>query len=157
MAEQGTGMSSFVKALVVVFIGIAVVGTIVIFAGWMWWKKNQTTIINSTKSARDEGYVVGKQNNEQGCFDIAIARAKDKAKFTQMLANGIFLGSCLDQSKVSKGFCNNVPSDREFTKSVQWRVKRCKDLKLDNNTCSALLSVVQRYCHDTRATLGKHD
>jgi hypothetical protein len=157
MSQQGTGMSSFVKALVVVFIGIAVIGTIVIFGAWMWWKKNQTTIVNSTNNARDEGYVTGKQNNEQGCYDIAIARAKQKAQFTQMLANGIFLGSCLEQSKVSKGFCIDVPSDGEFAKSVQWRVKRCKELALDNNTCSALLSVVQRYCHDTRATLGKHD
>jgi hypothetical protein len=157
MSEQGTGMSSFVKALVVVFIGIAVIGTIVIFAVWMWWKKNQATIINSTTTSRDEGYRVGKQNNEQGCYDIAITRAKEKTQFTQMLANGIFLGSCLEQSKVSKGFCNDVPSDREFAKSVQWRLKRCKELGLDNNTCSALLSVVQRYCHDTRGTLGKHD
>src|SRR5262245_6502746 len=119
MSTPGTGMSSFVKALVVVFIAIAVIGTIVIFAGWMWWKKNQTTIIKHTKTERDEGYRIGKQNNEQGCYDIAVTRAKDKAQFTQMLANGIFLGSCLEQSKVSKGFCNNVPSDREFTKSVQ--------------------------------------
>jgi hypothetical protein len=155
MSEQGTGMSSFVKALVVVFIAIAVIGTIVIFAGWMWWKKNQTTIINSTTSARDEGYRIGKQSTEQVCFDTAISRAKDKAQFTQMLANGIFLGSCLEQSKVSKGFCNNIPSDREFAKSVQWRMRRCKELGLDNNTCSALLSVVQRYCHETRSTLGK--
>ncbi|HEY7159639.1 MAG TPA: hypothetical protein VH815_00205 [Acidobacteriota bacterium] len=157
MAEQGTGMSSFVKALVVVFIGIAVIGTIVIFGAWMWWKKNQTTIISSTTRARDEGYRIGKQNNEQGCFDLAIARAKEKEQFTQMLANGIFLGSCLEQSKASKGFCSNIPSDREFARSVQWRMHRCKELKLDNNTCSALLSVVQRYCHDTRATLGKHE
>ena len=157
MAEPGTGMSSFVKALVVVFIAIAVIGTIVIFGAWMWWKKNQTTIVKSTKSARDEGYLIGKQNNEQGCYDIAIARAKEKAQFTQMLSNGIFLGSCLEKSKVSKGFCKDIPSDREFAKSVQWRLRRCKELALDNNTCSALLSVVQRYCHDTRSALGKHD
>ena len=157
MSERGTGMSSFVKALVVVFVAIAVFGTIAIFAGWMWWKKNQTSIMNSTTTARDEGYRTGKQNTEQGCYDIAITRAKEKAQFTQMLANGIFLGACLEKSKASKGFCNNVPSDREFTKSVQWRLRRCKELNLDNNTCSALLSVVQRYCHETRASLGKSD
>jgi hypothetical protein len=157
MSEPGTGMCSFVKALVVVFAAIAVLGTIAIFAGWMWWKKNQTSIINSTTTARDEGYRIGKQNTEQGCYDIAITRAKEKAQFTQMISNGIFLGACLEKSKASQGFCTNVPSDRAFTKSVQWRLKRCKELSLDNNTCSALLSVVQRYCHETRSTLGKKD
>jgi len=155
MSQPGTGMPSFVKALLVVSAVITILGAIVIFAGWMWWKKNQANITHSTSKARLEGAKIGEQSTEQACFDIAVDRVNDKAKFTQMIANGIFLGSCLEKSKISNGFCKDVPDEKEFTKSIQWRMRRCKNLKLENNTCSALLSVVQRYCHETRATLGK--
>lgn len=156
MSEPGSGMSSFMKAAIVVLAAMLIFGTIAIFAGWMWWKKNRTNIIHSTTNARDEGYKIGKQSTEPECFNIAVSRAKEKGQFTETITNGIFLGACLEKSKPSDGFCKDVPSDKEFTKSVRWRIDRCKQLNLENNTCSALLSVVQHYCHETRGRLGKN-
>lgn len=155
MAESGGGMSSFMKAALVVLAGMILVGTIIVLAGWMWWKKNQASITRSTVNAREEGIKIGKESSEHECFDLAVSQASKEPKFTQMISNGIFLGACLEASDESDGFCNNVPRDTEFARSIGWRKQKCEELKLDQNICSTLLSVVQRYCHEERTRLGK--
>ncbi len=155
MAEPGEGMSSFMKAALVVLAGMILVGTILVFAGWMWWKKNQASLTRSTVNAREEGIKIGEESSEQECFDLAVSQASKEPKFTQMISGGIFLDACLELSEASEGFCTNVPRDTEFARSIGWRKQRCEELKLDQNICSALLSVVQGYCHEERKRLGK--
>ena len=155
MSEPGTGMSSFAKAAMVVMAGIVFFGSILLFAGWIWWKRNQKEIMQSTTKAREEGWKTGQNLNEQECFDLSVFKTADGTGFTDMITNGVFLGACLERSKPVDQFCKNVPSDTEFTRSIQWRKARCKDVKLEENQCSALLSVIQRYCHEDRKRLGK--
>jgi hypothetical protein len=155
MSNPGTGMSSFLKAAIVVMAGIVFFGTILLIAGWWWWKNNQKEITRSTLKAREEGRVAGENINEQECLDLSVTKTSADLKFTEIIANGIFLGGCLETSKPADGFCKDVPKDSEFSRSVGWRKSKCTTLKLDQNKCSALLSVVQRYCHEDRKRLKK--
>ena len=162
MSESGTGISSFMKASIVAFVGTLIIGSIAIFVFYKWQvKKNRAWVDKTLKDARAEGYKIGKQSNEQQCFDIIVSRVKDskskKANFTQMTTDGLFLIGCLEKSKASNGFCKDIPNTKEFRKSVRWRLLRCRELDLEKNTCTVLLGVIQNYCHETRATLGKKE
>jgi hypothetical protein len=156
MSEPGTGMSSFLKAAIVVMIGITFFGTILLIAGWYWWRSNQKGIMQTSTKARQEGMKIGENLNEQQCFDTSITRTSEGIGFTDMISSGVFLGACLESSKSFEGFCKDVPTETEFVRSIQWRKNRCKEIKLEQNQCSALLSVVQRYCHEDRKRLGKN-
>jgi hypothetical protein len=155
MSEPGTGMSSFVKAAIVVMAGIAFLGTLLLILGWFWWKNNQKEIMQTSSSARDEGKRIGKDLTEQECLNTSIARTSGETGFTDMISNGVFLGACLESSKPVEEFCKDTPKETEFARSIQWRRARCKEIKLEQNQCSALLGVVQRYCHEDRKRSGK--
>ncbi|HSE39213.1 MAG TPA: hypothetical protein VLH08_00485 [Acidobacteriota bacterium] len=155
MSKQGTGMSSFLKAAILVMAGIVFFGTILLIAGWWWWKSNQKEITQSTLKARQEGKNAGVNINEQECLNLSVTRTAAEIRFTEIIANGVFLGGCLETSNPVDGFCKGVPKDSEFSRSIGWRKSKCTTLKLEQNKCSALLSVVQRYCHEDRKRLGK--
>ena len=57
--------------------------------------------------------------------------------------------ACLDNSRPTPGFCDDVPGPTEFIKSAQWRIEQCRrvDLSKDNN-CQNLFTPVQQYCQE---------
>jgi hypothetical protein len=150
MSNPGTGMSSFLKAAIVVMAGFVFFGTILLIGGWWWWKNNQKDITRSTLKAREEGRNAGENRNEQECLDLSVTKTSAEISFKEIIGNGIFLGGCLETCKPVDGFCKDVPKDSEFARTIGWRKSKCTTLKLDQNKCSALLSVVQRYCHEDR-------
>jgi hypothetical protein len=134
---------------------MVIFGTVLFLAGWLWWRGNKKEILQSTSHAREDGLKTGEGLNEQECLNLVVSRTASHTGFTDVIANGVFLGACLERSEPAKDFCKDVPSNSEFSRTVQWRKSRCKEIKLNENQCSALLSIVQNYCHVDRKRLGK--
>jgi hypothetical protein len=60
----------------------------------------------------------------------------------------VWLGGCLETSPLSDGFCADVPSEVEFTRTATWRAEQCRQHGFaGDSTCPAIFSEVQRYCH----------
>jgi len=62
----------------------------------------------------------------------------------------MWLSGCLEASQPSEGFCNGVPPEREFMRTVTWRVEQCRARGLTgDSTCPNILAEVQQYCAGT--------
>src|SRR5581483_8329379 len=88
-----------------------------------------------------------RQQDSQGCVDESISRYKKEPGFSSAISNAIFMRTCLDASKPTPGFCNDVPKKTEFMKSAEWRRDQCSRIDLSKDSyCQQLFQPVQDFC-----------
>jgi len=59
----------------------------------------------------------------------------------------LFLRACLDSSRPTPGFCDDVPKQLEFIKAAQWQMQQCKQYGLSaEKQCGQLFTQVQTFC-----------
>jgi hypothetical protein len=142
-------MSSFVKALLVVagiFVLLALAAGV---GGYLWFKHNKVALMENAKTVIEEGKRFGAETDNNGCLAEAVARIKEKGGFKNQIKIDLFLRGCLDASKSSPDFCNEVPPDDEIMQSVAWRLEMSRKYNLDG-TKANLLQSVQKYCDECR-------
>src|SRR5687768_4441343 len=140
-------MPTWAKILIIVGL-VIVLGVIAVVAGAaFWWSRNKDTLIARGKAEISEGQTLGRTTDNQGCVDQSVLRYKNEPGFTNLLATTIYMRSCLDVSRATPGFCDEVPRPSEFTKSAQWRVAQCAKVNLSgDNYCQQLFAPVQDFC-----------
>jgi hypothetical protein len=126
----------------VVLLVIGVVGV-----GVFYVMKNKDAWMARAKEVAEEGKNFGQGTDNQGCVDEGIGRYKKDPGMTSVLANTIFMRTCLETSRPTPNFCDEVPKSTEFMKSADWRLKQCRlnGLQSDNN-CQNLFTPVQQFC-----------
>ena len=140
-------MPGWLKALlaVVTIIVLLVVGVIV--GGVVWWSRNKDKLLARGKEVMTEGRDFGRNTDNQGCVDESISRYKKEPGFSSAISTSIFSRACLDASRPTPGFCNDVPKPTEFVKSGQWRVEQCRKVDLSSDSyCQQMFQPVQEFC-----------
>jgi hypothetical protein len=122
-------------AVVVLFI-------IVIVAGGVWFNRNKDVLAGGAQ----EGARFGLVRDEAACFQEAQRRAAAATTMAQTVGVGPFMRSCLEYSKPTAGFCDNVPPPTSIGRTAAWQSERCGD----NGYCKSIIQVVQTYCIDGR-------
>lgn len=122
-------------ALVVLFIAA-------ILAGSLWFKRNQDTFAGSTQ----EGVRFGLVRDEQACLQEAQRRAAEATTLAGQVGVGQFMRGCLEYSKPTEGFCDDVPPPTSIGRTAAWQSQRCGD----NVHCRTVIQVVQTYCVEGR-------
>ena len=142
-------MPGWLKALLIALVVIVVLVVGVIIAGVYWLSRNKDALIAKGRAVVTEGRDFGRNSNNQGCVDESISRYKREPGFTSTISNSIFMRACLESSRPTPGFCDEVPKPTEFIKSAQWRISQCRrvDLASDNN-CQQLFQAVQQFCDE---------
>lgn len=103
------------------------------------------------KALVEEGQDAGRQTDNQGCVDQALARYKKAPGFTNGISSGIFMESCLRVSRATPGFCDGVPRETEFIKSANWQQAECERVGLSSDQyCRQLFQGVERFCDKQR-------
>jgi hypothetical protein len=140
-------MPGWLKALIAVAI-IAVVFVVgVVLVGVVWWSHNKDKFLGSVKEAMTEGRAFGRTTDNQGCVDESLARYKKDPGFGRVISTNLFDTACLETSRPTPGFCNDVPKETEFIKSGQWRVDQCRRVDLSSDSyCKQLFQPVQQFC-----------
>ena len=144
-------MPRWAKALIIagVLIVLLVIG--VIGAGLYWWSNNKDALMAKAKALVEEGQDAGRQTDNQGCVDQALARYKKAPGFTNGINSGIFMESCLRVSSPTPGFCDEVPHETEFIKSGKWQEAQCERVGLASDQyCRQLFQGVERFCDKQR-------
>jgi hypothetical protein len=144
-------MPRWAKALIIagVLIVLLVIG--VIGAGLYWWSNNKDALMAKAKALVEEGQDSGRQTDNQGCVDQAVARYKRDPGFTNGISSGIFMESCLRVSRATPGFCDGVPRETEFIKSANWQQAECERVGLSSDQyCRQLFQGVERFCDKQR-------
>jgi hypothetical protein len=98
------------------------------------------------------GERLGENSDEDACLKEALARTKGKNMISGMASGSVFLTSCLEKSKPTPGFCDDVPSSQDKEGSKIWAEAKCRDLGQSNITCGAMLGIVIGHCQNKERT-----
>jgi hypothetical protein len=142
-------MPGWLKALLIVAIIIIVLIVGVVGAGVFWWMRNKDALIARAKEVATEGKDFGSQSDNQACVDESIARYKREPGLRNGISTGIFMRTCLDASRPTPGFCDEVPKVTDFMRSARWRIEQCSQIGLaQDNYCQQLFQQVQSFCEE---------
>ena len=144
-------MPGWLKALLIVIVVVFVLAVgVVAIAGFLIYR-NKDAIVARTKEIASEAKEFGEKTDNQGCVDEAISRYKAEPGIGKAISTSIFVRLCLDSSKPTPGFCDNIPKQSQFIKSAQWKLEQCRraDLSRDSN-CQNLFTPVQQFCEEGR-------
>ncbi len=149
-------MPGWAKAIIIVVVLIFLLVAGVVGAGVYWWSRNKDTLMARGKALIEEGQGAGKGTDNQGCVDLTIKRYKSEPGFTNGISSGIFMQSCLESSKATPGFCDDIPRQTEFLKSGQWQLAQCQQVDLGSDQyCRQLFQGVQRFCEKSKSNVAR--
>lgn len=148
-------MPGWLKALLIVAIIVVLLIVGVVGAGVFWWMRNKDALMARAKEVVAEGRDFGGHSDNQGCVDESVARYKKEPGMSSAISTTIFMRTCLDASRATPGFCDDVPRVTEFMKSAQWRIDQCRRIDLSGDRyCQQLFQPVQQFC-EMKASRGK--
>jgi hypothetical protein len=151
-------MPGWLKALLAVAILIVLLVAAAVVGGVVWWSRNKDKLIARGKEVVTEGREFGRSTDNQGCVDENIARYKKDPGFSSAISASLFAKACLDASRATPGFCNDVPKPTEFMKSGEWRAQQCRRVDLSKDSyCQQLFQPVQEFCQRKPATDSSND
>ena len=140
-------MPGWLKALLIVLVVVIMLVVGVVIAGVYWISRNKDAWIAKGKEVMTEGRDAGRKTDNQGCVDESISRYKKEPGFSSTISNAIFMRGCLESSRPTRGFCDDVPRQTEFIKTAQWRISQCHRVDLEKDTnCQNLFAPVQQFC-----------
>ena len=142
-------MPSWLKVLLIVLIVVVLLVIGVVGAGVFYVMKNKDAWMARAKEVATEGRDFGRGTDNQGCVDESIARYKKDPGISSVISNSVFLRPCLEASRPTSGFCDNVPKQTEFIKTAQWRLEQCRQVGLSSDSnCQNLFTPVQQFCQE---------
>jgi len=149
-------MPGWAKALIIIAVVMVLLVVGVVAAGVFWWSRYKDALIARGKEVVAEGKDFGHKSDNQGCVDESISRYKKEPGFSSSIATSIFMQTCLQNSRPTPGFCDEVPKETEFMKSARWRVDQCQRVDLSrDNYCQQLFSPVQKFCEGRTGSSGE--
>jgi hypothetical protein len=151
-------MPGWLKALLAVAIIVVLLVIGVVVGGVVWWSRNKDRLMGRAKEVMTEGREFGRTADNQGCVDESISRYKKEPGFSSAISTSIFSRACLDASRPTVGFCNDVPKPTEFVKSGQWRAEQCRKVDLSSDSyCQQMFQPVQEFCQRKAMKSGDND
>ena len=148
-------MPGWLKVLLIVGIIIVLLVVGVVGAGVFWWMRNKDALMAKAKEVATEGKNFGESTDNQGCVDESVSRYKKDPGIASAISTSVFMRICLDASRPTPGFCDEVPKTTEFIKSGEWRVEQCRKADLAKDSyCQNLFAPIQQFCESPRKSSG---
>ena len=151
-------MPGWLKGLLIVLVIIIVLVAGVVVAGVVWLSRNKDALLAKGREVATEGRNFGRGTDNQGCVDEAISRYEKSPGMTGTISNAIFMRTCLESSRPTRGFCDDVPKQTEFIKTAQWRIAQCRRVGLSSdNNCQNLFTPIQQFCEEKARGSSSND
>lgn len=122
-------MSTAGKAVIIVALCVLFLGIIGAGAGIYWWTRHGRQAVANTVKTVEEAQEAGKKTDNQGCVDQALARYKQEEGLGGAISSSIFMQGCLQESRPTPGFCDDVPNPNDLVRATAWaaqEVQRCR-------------------------------
>jgi len=139
-------LSRAAKIIITIAVSLVILAASVIGFGLYWWSHHSHELFEAGRKQIEQGEAFGKQTDEQGCLDEAITRYKANRGFSGSISTGLFLRSCLEASRPTPGFCDQVPKQSDILKSARWQIEQAKKAGIDDQYGRQLFTQVQQYC-----------
>lgn len=116
-------------------------------------KKYVPEMVEAGKQNIEEGRRVGRLTDNEGCVAEAVTRHKHAEGIGDLFKGPFFLQACLEASRPTPGFCDDVPDRLEFMKSAHWQLDECKRYGFKpESQCGQLFQQVQQFCERKHRT-----
>ena len=140
-------MPTWMKVLLIIGGLLLVLLVAAVVVGYVVVRQYGPDFVEATGRSFEEGTEYGRQTDNEGCLNEAAARWARAAGMMDMIKNGVFIETCLNASRPTPGFCDGVPRQTEFMKSIPWHQKQCQRFGLKpEQQCTQLFQGVQRFC-----------
>lgn len=126
--------------------GLLVLFILAVAASALWLNRNKEEIGAGMEKGVAEGQRFGAGTDEAGCEAETKRRALSQRSVTGQMGLGAFFRACLQSSRETPGYCENVPRPTAIRRSAEWRTARCGS----DAGCAAIAPVIQTYCADNR-------
>ena len=115
--------------------------------GYYFWREHGQQIVDGSRRAMEEGRDFGRGVDNQRCLDEGITRHKNANGLAELIVVNLFTRTCLEASRPTAGFCDNVPRAIEFVNSARWQREQCERHSLSQErACGQLFQQVQQFC-----------
>ena len=143
-------MPGWLKAVLIIAVVVILLVVGVVGAGVWWWMRNKDGLRSRARVIKTEGKDFGKTTDNQGCVDEAVKRYKKDPGFLSAFANQGFLIGCLEVSRPTIGFCENIPLG-DLEKMGEWRDSQCRRYDLQSTRdCQTLVMPIVTFCGDRK-------
>ena len=143
-------MPGWLKAILIVAVVVILLLVGVVGAGVFWWMRNKDGLRTRARAIVTEGKDFGKTSDNQGCVDETVKRYKKDPGFLTAFANQGFLTGCLEASRPTIGFCEDIPLG-DLAKMGEWRESQCRRYDLrSGRDCQTLFMPVVMFCGDRK-------
>ena len=140
-------MPTWAKVLIVLGALVTVLVVVLVAAGIYLVRRHGPELVERGKQVYSEGQEYGRGTDQQGCFDEGLARHRRSSGFGELIKTNLFLRACLEVSRETPGFCDDVPRQTEFVKSIKWQIDQCERHGLTTEKqCGQLFQQVQQFC-----------
>ena len=143
-------MPGWAKTVIIVTVILVLLVTGAIAGGVYWLARSKDALTARSKAITTEGTDFGHRTDSQGCVDESVSRYKKAPGFGSSISTSIFMTACLDASRPTRGFCAEVPNQRNFSRSPEWRIEQCRHFDLASDKyCAEFFGPVQQFCERT--------
>jgi uncharacterized RDD family membrane protein YckC len=147
MVLERKGSSSGWRLLVVGILGAILIA---LLAGWgmvRWFQGHASEFRAAGQRASSDAATFGKSHDQADCLAEALRRSDACTGILCRASARIFLKASLPNARPTTGFCDGMPPQSEFMKSVYWRVGRCSQMgRPQDQFCDQMLQEVQSFC-----------
>ena len=128
------------KIFIAIVIGLVLLVSVVTGARVYW-------LVQHLDEYTDAGARFGKGKDNAACLQESLSRFKRDGSLGGALAARTFLESCLEVSRPTQGFCDDVPREAEIMKMITWIRNQCSQAGLaSDGNCQKFFGRVQEYC-----------
>src|SRR5262245_15051569 len=102
------------KNFIIVVTSLVLIALAVTGVGIYWFVRHFDEFIATGEKSRTEGAEFGKTTDNAACLQEALTRYQRDSSISGTIAAQSFLDSCLEASRPTPGFCDNVPRKAEM-------------------------------------------
>lgn len=140
-------MPKWLKIVLVLMGGVALLCGASSAAGYWWFNENKDKLKGVGERAKAEGAAFAYEHDSEECVDEGLRRLAEHSGIVDQAGHKLFLKACLEKAQRSPGFCAGVPPRSEIMASASWSVERCVAKgKPEDQSCARLMQAVQESC-----------
>ena len=139
-------MTTAAKIAITLAVSFVVIAAGTVGVAVLLWSRYSGDLAEASRKNVEQGMAFGRQTDQAGCLDEAIARYKANRGLSGSLATGLFEQGCFRVSQPTAGFCTGVPHPADILRGGRWQMEQSRKAGIYDQFSGQVFAQVQAYC-----------
>lgn len=140
-------MSPAAKIVITLAVSFVVIAAGTAGVAVLLWSRYSGDLAEASRKNIEQGMVFGKQTDQAGCLDEALARYRANRGMASSMATSMFVQGCWRSSRSTPGFCDHVPHPFHVLRSARWQKEQMRRMGLDGDPMGGqIIGQLQAFC-----------